>query len=137
MFPKRKTKWKNKERKTLKSRTWTFELKGTGEIEEQNEEVTVEAYDNNFEEQEEKENVETIRTTEDSLEERIARLELEHNKLKETNEQLIQEKVTLEAILHRDLSVDKVKKDEKLFKFYTGLPDYKLSKQYLSHLVKQ
>ena len=122
--PKNKNKKEHKERKTVKSRTRTFELISTGEIEEQNEAVTVEAYDNNFEQQEEKENVETIRTIEDSLEERIARLELENNTLKEKNEQLIQEKITLEAILHRDFSVDRVKEDEKLFKFYTGLPDY-------------
>ena len=128
IVPKNKNKKENKERKTVKSRTRTFELKSTGEIGEQNEEVTVEAYDNNFEEQEGKENVGTIRTTEDSLEERIARLELENNKLKEKNEQLIQEKITLEAIVHRNFSVDTVKEDEKLFKFYTGLPDYETFK---------
>ena len=82
IVPKNKNRKENKERKTVKSRTRTFELKSTGEIGEQNEEVTVEAYDNNFEEQEEEENIGTIRTTEDSLEERIARLELENNKLK-------------------------------------------------------
>ena len=123
LFPKIKTK-----RKTVKSRTQTFELKSTGEIEEQFEEVTVEAYDNNFDEQEEKENVENIRTTEDSLEERIAWLELENNKLKEKNEQLIQEKITLEAILYRGFSVHTVKEDEKLFKFYTGLSDFETFK---------
>ena len=127
IVPKNKSNKENKERKMVKSRTRTFQLKSTGEIEE-NEEVTVEAYDNNFEEQEEEENVGTIRTTEDSLEERIARLELENNKLKEKNEQLIQEKITLEAIVHRDFSVDTVKEDEKLFKFYTWLPDYETFK---------
>ena len=39
--PKNKNKTENKERKTVKSRTRIFELKSTGEIEEQNEEVTV------------------------------------------------------------------------------------------------
>ena len=97
IVPKNKSKKENKERKTVTSKTRTFELKSTGNIEE-NEEVTVEAYDNNFEEQEEEENVGTIRTTEDSLEERIARLELENNKLKEKNEQLIQEKITLRLL---------------------------------------
>jgi len=128
IVPKSKNKKEKNKRKTVQSRTRKFELKSTGEIAEQNEEVTAEAYDNNFKEQEEKENVENIRTTEDSLEERIARLELESNKLKEKNEQLIQEKITLEAIPHRDFSVHTVKEDEKLFKSYTGLPDYETFK---------
>ena len=34
----------------------------------------------------------------------------------------------MEAIVHRDFSVDTVKEDEKLFKFYTGLPDYETFK---------
>jgi len=34
----------------------------------------------------------------------------------------------LEAIVHRDFSVDTVKEDEKLFKFYTWLPDYETFK---------
>jgi len=63
--------------------------------------------------------------TERVLRERIAQLELEVKRLKEANEELsLQKSPTDGDIKGSKFSVNALKSNPKLFRYYTGLPDY-------------
>ncbi len=62
------------------------------------------------------------------LQERITQLELENRKLRVDNEELRKKNNHQETNPHGDFSVHKLRNDPKLFKFYTGLPDYETFK---------
>ena len=63
--------------------------------------------------------------TERVLRERIAQLELEVKRLKEANEELSQQKSPTDGdIKGSNFSVNAFKSNPKLFRYYTGLPDY-------------
>ena len=70
-----------------------------------------------------------VTTVERDLTDRTALLELENRRLKEANEELSQQKSTQHAnIKVNNFSVHDLMDDPKLFRFYTGLPDYKTFK---------
>ena len=62
------------------------------------------------------------------LEIKIAQLESENEKLMKENRKLLEDNAFLATKVSRGFSIDNIKDDQKLFSFYTGLPDYETFK---------
>ena len=62
------------------------------------------------------------------LEIKIAQLESEYEKLMKENRKLLEDNAFLATKVSRGSSIGNIKDDQKLFSFYTGLPDYETLK---------
>ena len=121
---------KNKGKKEQKPRT-TSKARNRSDNDLQNELLVLEnmnlstqATSSHVQDQEESEQ-EPGANMEKDLRDRIAQLELEKRRLEEANEELRQQQITMDATLKaNNFSVHNLKDDPKLFRFYTGLPDY-------------